>query len=53
LSGAGYTPMENFYEYSNELSNSIKAGQVLDELLRKTVLHSLLSEFIRLTYAAL
>jgi hypothetical protein len=49
--------MENFSEYSNELSNSIKAGQVLDklrdiQLLRKTVLHSL-SEFIRLTYAAL
>jgi hypothetical protein len=50
--------MENFSEYSNELSNSIKAGQVLDELrdsqlLRKTVLRILLSEFIRLAYAAL
>jgi len=50
--------MENFSEYCNELSNSIKAGQVLDklrdsQLLRKTVLHSLLSEFIRLTYATL
>jgi len=33
--------MKNFSEYSNELSKSIKAGQVLDELrdsqlLRKT-----------------
>jgi hypothetical protein len=50
--------MESFSEYSNELSNSIKAEQVFDELrdiqlLRKTVLHSLLSEFIRLIYAAL
>lgn len=50
--------MESFSEYRNELSNSIKVGQVLDELrdsqlLRKTVLHSLLSEFIRLTHAAL
>ena len=38
--------MENFSEYSNELSNSIKAGQIPDELrdnqlLRKAVLHSL------------
>jgi len=50
--------MENFSEYSNELSNSIKAGKIVDELrdsqlLRKTVLHSLLSEFITVTYAAL
>ena len=38
--------MENFSEYGNEHSNSIKAGQVPYELrdsqlLRKAVLHSL------------
>jgi len=49
--------MENFSEYSNEHSNSIKPEKFPDELrdselLRKIVLHSLYSEFIRLTYAA-